>query len=115
MVVTRLPATLFIVVVQARVACPSTCTVQAPQSAIPQPNLVPVSPSTSRSTHSSGISGATSTCRDVPFTINVIIAIALVSHEVLRVLFIFLADEFEQFGVDLQGQLRDDRPGPRVH
>jgi hypothetical protein len=36
-------------------------TVQAPQSAMPQPNFVPVMPSTSRSTQSSGVSPATST------------------------------------------------------
>jgi hypothetical protein len=29
---------------------PSTCTAQAPQSAMPQPNFVPVMPSTSRNT-----------------------------------------------------------------
>ena len=33
-----------------------TCTVQAPHWAMPQPNLVPVRPSTSRSTQSSGMS-----------------------------------------------------------
>jgi hypothetical protein len=32
-------------------ASPSTCTAQAPQSAIPQPNFVPVMPSSSRNTH----------------------------------------------------------------
>jgi len=30
-------------VAQARIACPSMCTVQAPHEAMPQPNLVPVS------------------------------------------------------------------------
>jgi hypothetical protein len=37
------------------------CTVQAPQSAIPQPNFVPVIPSTSRNTHNRGVSPSTST------------------------------------------------------
>ena len=38
-----------------------SCTVQAPHCAMPQPYLVPVMPSVSRSTHSSGVSGSTST------------------------------------------------------
>ena len=41
-VVTCLPATDSIVVTQARTGRPSTCTVQAPQAEMPQPNLVPV-------------------------------------------------------------------------
>ena len=41
---------------QERVAVPSRCTVHAPHTAMPQPNLVPVMSSTSRSTQSSGIS-----------------------------------------------------------
>src|SRR5262245_16645387 len=48
-------------VIQERVATPSTCTVQAPHSAIPQPNFVPVMPSTSRKTHNRGVSPSTST------------------------------------------------------
>jgi hypothetical protein len=59
-VISELPM-LSIVVIQERVATPSTCTVQAPQSAMPQPNLVPVMPSTSRSTQRSGVSPSTST------------------------------------------------------
>src|SRR5579863_5784755 len=43
-----------------RTALPSRCTVQQPHSATPQPNFVPVSPTTSRMAHNSGISGATS-------------------------------------------------------
>jgi hypothetical protein len=45
--------------------------VQAPHSAIPQPNLVPVSPITSRSTHSNGISSGTSTVWSLPLTRSV--------------------------------------------
>src|SRR6202040_1963015 len=56
-------------VMQERVATPSMCTVQAPHSAMPQPNLVPVMPSTSRSTHSSGVSPSTSTDLTVPLTL----------------------------------------------
>src|ERR1041385_6227634 len=44
-VVTFFPATVDIGVPQERVATPLTCTVQAPQSCSPQPNLVPVDPS----------------------------------------------------------------------
>src|SRR5271155_2884550 len=46
---------------QERRARPSTCTVQAPHWAIPQPNFVPVSPTTSRNTHKSGMSSGTLT------------------------------------------------------
>src|SRR3954447_26239768 len=56
---------------QERMAAPSRCTVQAPHSAMPQPNLVPVMPSTSRSTHSSGVSPSTSTSWGVPLIFNV--------------------------------------------
>ena len=60
MVVTALPATADTGVTQERTACPSTMTVQAPQAAMPQPNLVPVSAASSRSAHSSGFSGGAS-------------------------------------------------------
>src|SRR5229473_7718196 len=59
---------LSIGVIQERVAAPSTCTVQAPHSAMPQPNFVPVMPSTSRNTHKSGLSPSTSTVRSTPLT-----------------------------------------------
>jgi hypothetical protein len=62
---------LSIEVMQKRVATPSTCTVQAPQSAMPQPNFVPVMPSTSRNTQSSGVSPSTSTVRSMPLTLIV--------------------------------------------
>src|SRR4051794_24165378 len=63
--------TLSIVVMQERTAEPSRCTVQAPHSAIPQPNFVPVIPSTSRRTHSSGVSPSTSMLRGVPLMLMV--------------------------------------------
>src|SRR3954464_11140806 len=47
-------------VTQDRVAMPSICTVQAPHWAIPQPNFVPVMPSTSRNTQRSGMSAGAS-------------------------------------------------------
>jgi hypothetical protein len=55
---------------QLRVGTPSMCTVQAPHCAMPQPYLVPVSPSCSRSTHSSGVSSSTSNSRTVPLTFS---------------------------------------------
>ena len=45
---------------QERTAWPLMCTVQAPHMAMPQPNLVPVSRSSSRITHSRGVSGGES-------------------------------------------------------
>ena len=41
MVVIALPAASAALVAQARAGLPSMCTVQAPQSATPQPNFVP--------------------------------------------------------------------------
>ena len=46
---------------QERVASPLMCTVHAPHSAMPQPNFVPVMPSTSRKTQRRGVSPSTST------------------------------------------------------
>src|SRR3984893_13285041 len=68
MVVIFLPATFDIGVTQERAAAPSLCTVQAPHSAMPQPNFVPVMFRVSRNTHSSGISGVTSTVCGLPFS-----------------------------------------------
>src|SRR3954452_19879302 len=62
---------LSIGVTQDRVATPSMCTVQAPHSAAPQPNLVPVMPSTSRCTQSRGVSPSTSKLCSVPLTLMV--------------------------------------------
>src|ERR1043166_2125459 len=53
-----------------RVAMPPTCTVQAPQALMPQPNFVPVSLRSSRSTQSRGVEGSTFTSRRSPFTVN---------------------------------------------
>src|SRR4030088_232705 len=61
MVTICLPAAVAMEVWQERVAAPSTWTVQAPQSPIPQPYFVPVMLSRSRSTQSKGISGSAST------------------------------------------------------
>ena len=58
MVVTSLPSAYETGVTQPRTAAPSTCTVHAPQSAMPHPNLVPVSPSSSRTYQSRGMFGS---------------------------------------------------------
>jgi hypothetical protein len=60
---------LSIDVMQERVGAPSICTVQAPHSAMPQPNFVPVIPSTSRKTQRSGVSPSTSTLCVLPLTL----------------------------------------------
>src|SRR5712691_4144467 len=44
--------------------------VQAPHCAMPQPNLVPVSPSVSRRTQSNGVSGSTSTSCVCPLIVR---------------------------------------------
>ena len=69
----RLPTTTS----QARAALPSRCTVQAPHCAIPQPNLVPVSCSSSRNTHKSGVSGGLSLVTACPFKVNLTMPILL--------------------------------------
>src|SRR5215470_771242 len=70
MVVTLFPATLEIGVPQERVGTPLICTVHAPQSCRPQPNLVPVKLNVSRSTQSNGICGETSTLCRFPLRVN---------------------------------------------
>jgi len=47
--------------------------VQAPHSALPQPNFVPVICKWSRNTHSKGVSGAASTACVSPLTVRLII------------------------------------------
>src|SRR5436305_10054027 len=74
MVVTFLPSTLEIRVEHERTATPSTCTVQAPHRAMPQPYFVPVRPMVSRSTQSRGVSGDTSTSRGSRFTTKRVVA-----------------------------------------
>jgi len=66
---TRFPAALT-GTEQDLVATPSTWTVQAPHWAMPQPNLVPVSPSVSRRTQSNGVSGSTSTSCVCPLIVR---------------------------------------------
>src|SRR6202030_75687 len=54
-----------------RNVCPSTWTVQAPHCAMPHPYLVPVRPTSSRMTHSSGVFGSPSNSRRVPLMLSV--------------------------------------------
>ena len=68
MVTTFLPATSEICSPQARTASPPRWSVEAPHSATPQPNLVPVRPTSSRKNHMSGIEGSPSNLRSCPFT-----------------------------------------------
>src|SRR5437870_13180425 len=68
----RLPVAALTGVTHERIGCPSRCTVQAPQSAMPQPNFVPVRPITSRSAQRSGMSGGTSTVWSLPLMLRVI-------------------------------------------
>src|SRR5690349_470839 len=56
---------------QERITSPLMCTEQAPHCAMPQPNLVPVSPICSRITHSSGVSGSACTSRVSPLTLSI--------------------------------------------
>ncbi len=66
MVVILCPAAAEMGVTQERIACPFNCTVQAPHRAAPQPNLVPVQPSVSRSAQRIGVDGSASTWRSWP-------------------------------------------------
>ncbi len=51
---------------------PSMWTVQAPHRPVPQPNLVPVSLRSSRSTHSSGVAVGASVDAGLPFTTKLV-------------------------------------------
>src|SRR4030095_3475203 len=59
---------------QERTAVPSTCTVQAPHKARPQPNLVPVMPTMSRRYQSRGVSGSPLKFCALPLTVNLLMA-----------------------------------------
>src|ERR1700689_283167 len=56
-------------------AWPFLCTVHAPQSAMPHPNLVPVRARMSRPYHKRGMPGSPSKLRSIPFTLSLIIRI----------------------------------------
>src|ERR1039458_9679147 len=55
-------------VTQERIAWPSKWTVHAPHSAMPQPNLVPGRPATSRTAHNRGIFGSASSVVGLPLS-----------------------------------------------
>src|SRR5262252_6239776 len=74
MVVIECPSAAPTGITQDRLGLPSKCTVQAPQSAAPQPNLVPFIPSRSRS---SGISGGASTMWALPLIFRVAMIVPL--------------------------------------
>src|SRR5258708_543993 len=76
MVVTDLPCTLDTGVRQENVRPPSMCTMQAPHWPAPQPNLVPVSLSSSRSTHRRRVLCGASTLTGLPLTLNLIAMMA---------------------------------------
>ena len=73
---TFLAPTAFTGTWQERVATPSICTVQAPHWAMPQPYLVPVRPSCSRSTHSSGVRGSALWLSALPLTLRTAIPVS---------------------------------------
>ena len=83
MVVTRAPFTVDSGVTHERTALPFTCTVHAPHCAMPQPNFVPVSLSSSRITHSRGVlsSERAETC--LPLRLNETILRFLLWGEIL--------------------------------
>src|SRR3954451_11525143 len=70
MVVTDLPAISETWVWQENARLPSMCTMQAPHSPVPQPNLVPVSLRSSRITHNSGVAAGASVAAGLPFTVK---------------------------------------------
>src|SRR3954470_4660407 len=70
MVVISAPFTAARGVTHDRVAAPLTCTVHAPHCAIPHPNFVPLRSSTSRRTHSRGMSCGASTVVGLPLRLK---------------------------------------------
>src|SRR6185436_11016313 len=70
MVVMRLPTAALTGITHERVAAPLMWTVQAPHCAMPQPYLVPVRPTCSRSTHSNGVLGSTLTSCVFPLIVK---------------------------------------------
>src|SRR6516225_5447736 len=81
MVVTLAPATEPTGVMQDLVARPSTCTVHAPHWPMPQPNLVPVRPSSSRMTQSSGESSGLRAVTVRPLSLKVVMERALLFRQ----------------------------------
>src|ERR1700681_4063517 len=80
MVVTARSRTALTGSMHERTGLPSICTVQAPHCAIPQPNFVPVMPSRSRRTQSSGISAGASNAFCSPLIVRVVAIGYLQNH-----------------------------------
>src|ERR1700761_6281392 len=97
MVVTLRPATAETGATHERMVWPSTCTVQAPHCATPQPNLVPVRPISSRSTQSSGVCGSASTRCDWPLTLSETTVIAKLREEERRPQYARASEKFQGF------------------
>src|SRR6185295_6998299 len=70
MVVICLPSAAATGRMHERTALPSTCTVQAPHCATPQPYLVPVRPTCSRIAHNKGVLGLTVTSVVLPLIVR---------------------------------------------
>jgi hypothetical protein len=71
------PSTALTGVMHDRVARPPTWTVQAPHMPMPQPNLVPVRPISSRITHSSGVSSSTSIVTALPLMEKLLVIVGV--------------------------------------
>src|SRR5688572_22084670 len=71
MVVIFWPAAAEMGVMHERMAAPLRCTVHAPHSAAPQPNLVPVMPSVSRRAHRMGVDSSALTAVSLPLMLRV--------------------------------------------
>ena len=82
-VVTDFPATELTGVTHDRMGVPSTCTVQAPHSAMPHPYFVPINLAFSRMAQSRGTSGRVSSVTLRPFSISEVGM--LLPHEVTLV------------------------------
>src|ERR1700716_853570 len=70
MVVMCFPPAIMTGITQGRTGAPSICIVQAPHAPMPQPNLLPVRPRCSRTTHSSGTSSGPPNSAGLPLTRN---------------------------------------------
>src|SRR5882672_6736067 len=84
MVVTSRPCTASIGVTHERTASPFRCTVQAPHNALPQPNFVPTSFNSPRSTQSSGVSGSAFTVRLLLLIESVVMVFLVASSDFQR-------------------------------
>src|SRR5262245_1980617 len=96
---------------QERCARPSTCTVQAPQNPAPQPYFVPVSPTMSRITQSSGVLGSASTETGFPFTENEAIGNLPWSRPLGRALFRLPAHDVRRLPIEQRFEIQKCESG----